>query len=203
MKRSIKTQETESETAPSNRDVTGGWGGGGDASRGTYRPLEVDGHPDGGALGDGVGVGTEGVGERGAVRARGLRVDDVLRVFETHAEKYLTLERRGAREGVDLQLEHAGGEGLGGQRGGTLSAGENGKPLQTYVCTHAKVSETCVKSTWTTARALRKSARLQRTAGSACSRRQESERGHSPCAWTRAAAGDTKAAAVSCRRGGS
>lgn len=88
----------------------------------------MDGDPDGRALGDGVGVGTKGVGERGAVGARRLRVDDVLRVFETHAEKYLTVERRGAThaagagEGVDLQLEYAGGEGLGGaERGHVIS----------------------------------------------------------------------------------
>lgn len=77
----------------------------------TYRPLEVEGHPDGRALGDGVGVGAEDLGERVPVRARRLRADDVLRVFETHAEKYLTVPGRvatevaGAGEGVDLQLE--------------------------------------------------------------------------------------------------
>lgn len=75
-------------------------------------------HPDGRALGDGVGVGAKDVGERCAVSARRLRADDVLRVFETHAEKYLAVARRGATnatgagKGVDLQLEDAGGEGL-------------------------------------------------------------------------------------------
>lgn len=84
----------------------------------TYRPLEVKGHPDGRALGDGVGVSAEDLGERGAVCARRLRVDDVLRVLETHAEKYLAVlglaDTAGAAEGVDLQLEDPGGEGLRG-----------------------------------------------------------------------------------------
>lgn len=57
----------------------------------TYRPLEVKGHPDGRALGDGDGVGTENTSEPGAVRARRLGVDYILRVFETHAEKYPTV----------------------------------------------------------------------------------------------------------------
>lgn len=88
----------------------------------TYRPLEVKGHPDGRAPGDGVGVGAEDLGERGAVRARRLRVDDVLRVFETHAEKYLAVpglvatDAAGAGERVDLQLEDPGGEGLRGEQ---------------------------------------------------------------------------------------
>lgn len=87
----------------------------------TYRPLEVKGHPDGRALGDGVGVGAEDLCERGPVRARRLWVNDVLRVFEAHAEKYLAVPGRratdaaGAGEGVDLQLEDPGGESL--QRG--------------------------------------------------------------------------------------
>lgn len=95
---------------------------------GTYRPFERDGDPDGCAVGDGVGVGPEGVGERGAVGARGLRVDDVLRVLETHAEKYLTVARRGATdaagagEGVDLQLEYSGGGGLGGAERGQVTS---------------------------------------------------------------------------------
>lgn len=84
----------------------------------TYRPLEVKGHPDGRALGDGVGVGAEDLCERGPVRARRLRVDDLLRVFETHTEKDLAFpglvatHSAGAGEGLDLQLEEAGGEGL-------------------------------------------------------------------------------------------
>lgn len=88
---------------------------------GTYRPLEVEGHPDVRDVG-GFGVGAKDVGERGAVRARRLRAD-VLRVFETHAEKYLTVARRratdaaGAGEGVDLQLEDSGGQRLGGGTG--------------------------------------------------------------------------------------
>lgn len=92
----------------------------------TYRPLEVKGHPDGSALRDGFRVGAEDLGERGPVRARRLRVDNVLRVFETHTEKDLafpglvTAHTTGAAEGVDLQLEEAGGEGLRveGWRGG-------------------------------------------------------------------------------------
>lgn len=94
----------------------------------------MDGDPDGCTLGDGVGVGSKGVGERGAVRARRLRVDDVLRVFETHAEKYLTFERRGATEaagageGVDLQLEYAGGAGLGAESGLGSAEGEKKTP---------------------------------------------------------------------------
>lgn len=84
----------------------------------TYRPLEVKGHPDGRAPGDGVGVGAEDLGERGAVSARRLRVDDVLRVLQAHAEKYLAVpglvaaDAAGAGEGVDLQLEDPGAEGL-------------------------------------------------------------------------------------------
>lgn len=90
---------------------------------GTYRPLEVKRHRDGRAGGDGGGVGTEDLGQRGAVGAWRLRVDDVLRVLETHAEKYLTVLRRGPTdaagtgEGVDLQLEEPGGEDLRGQGG--------------------------------------------------------------------------------------
>lgn len=89
----------------------------------TYRPLEVKGHPDGRAPGDGVGVGAEDLGKRGAVRARRLRVDDILVVLEAHAEKYLAVPRlgetdaAGAGEGVDLQLEDPGGEGLRGEGG--------------------------------------------------------------------------------------
>lgn len=102
------------------------WVGGrskGVASFGTYRPLEVEGHPDVRDVGEGFGVGAKDVGERGAVRARRLRVDDVLRVFETHAEKYLTVVRgraanaAGAGEGVDLQLEDSGGQRLRGGQG--------------------------------------------------------------------------------------
>ncbi len=86
----------------------------------TYRPLEEKRHPDGRALGDGVGV--ECLSARGAVGARRLRTDDVLRVLEAHAEKYLAVSGRGATdaagagEGVDLQLEDPGGEGLGGDK---------------------------------------------------------------------------------------
>lgn len=93
----------------------------------TYRPLEVKGHPDGRAPGDGVGVGAEDLSERGPVRARGLRVDHVLRVFEAHPEKDLAVPGRvatdapGAGEGVDLQLEDPGGEGL---RGGGAERGQ-------------------------------------------------------------------------------
>lgn len=57
----------------------------------TYRPLEVKGNPDGLALGHGDRVGSEYVSEPGAVGARGLRVDHVLRVLQTHAEKYPTV----------------------------------------------------------------------------------------------------------------
>lgn len=87
----------------------------------TYRPLEVKRHPDGRALGDGVGVGAEDLSERGAVGARRLRVDDVLGMLETHAEKNLAIrgggatDTAGAGEGVDLQLEDPGGEGLRGE----------------------------------------------------------------------------------------
>ena len=78
----------------------------------------MNGHPDGRALGDGVGVGVEDLGGRGAVRARRLRVDDVLRVLEADAEKDLAVpglvgaDAAGAGEGVDLQLEDPGGKGL-------------------------------------------------------------------------------------------
>lgn len=84
----------------------------------TYRPLEVERHPDGRARGDGFGVCAEDLRERGAVRARRLRVDNVLRVLEAHAEKHLAvpgLEAAGAvgaGEGVDFQLEDPGGEDL-------------------------------------------------------------------------------------------
>lgn len=87
----------------------------------TYRPLEVKRHPDGRALGDGVGVGAEDLSERGAVGARRLRVDDVLGMLETHAEKNLAVpgggatDTAGAGEGVDLQLEDPGGESLRGE----------------------------------------------------------------------------------------
>lgn len=92
----------------------------------TYRPLEKKRHPDGRALGYGVRVGVQDLGERGAVGARRLRVDDVLRVFEAHAEKDLAVpglvatDAAGAGEGVDLQLEDPGGERLreGGHRAG-------------------------------------------------------------------------------------
>lgn len=90
----------------------------------TYRPVELKGHPDGRAPGDGVGVGAEDVGERGAIRARRLHADDVLIVFEAHAEKYPAVTGRGATdaagtgEGVDLQLKDPGGEGLRGETGG-------------------------------------------------------------------------------------
>lgn len=72
----------------------------------TYRPLEVKGHPDGRALGNGDGVGTEDIGERGAVRARRLGVDYILRVFETHAEKYPTVS------GLEAAFAAGGGQGL-------------------------------------------------------------------------------------------
>lgn len=86
-----------------------------------HRPLEVEGHADGLALADGVGVRADDLGDRGPVGARRLGVDDVLRVLEADAEKDLALVRLvvaapthtlRAGEGVDLQLEHPRGEDL-------------------------------------------------------------------------------------------
>lgn len=77
-------------------------------------------HPDGRAAGDGVGVGAEDLGERGAVRARRLRVNDVLRVLEADAEEDLAVpglvatDAAVAGERVDLQLEDPGGACLKG-----------------------------------------------------------------------------------------
>lgn len=94
----------------------------------TYRPLESDGHRDGRALGNRVGVGAKDVGERGAVCARRLRTDDVLPVFEAHAKKELAVpglvatEATGAFEGVDLQFEGPSGDCLG-RGGGQLDGG--------------------------------------------------------------------------------
>lgn len=73
-------------------------------------------HPDGRATGDGFGVRAEDVRERGPVRARGLRVDNVLRVFEANPEKDLAIpgleatNSPRAGEGVDFQLKDSGGE---------------------------------------------------------------------------------------------
>lgn len=88
----------------------------------TYRPLEEKRHSYGLSLGDGVGVGVEDIRERFAVRARRLRLNNVLRVFEAHAEKnqavlrLLATDAAGAGEGVDLELENSGGKSLRGQR---------------------------------------------------------------------------------------
>lgn len=136
---------------------------GGRSNGGTYRPLEAKGHLDVRDVGEGFGVGAKDVGERGAVRARWLRVDDVLRVFETHAEKYLTVVRRratnaaGAGEGVDLQLEDSGGQrlGWGGQRTGyqqertelvLLHARESPRTHIVYKQTVKLQKELCVKA---------------------------------------------------------
>lgn len=95
----------------------------------TYRPLEGKRHSDGRALGDGVGVGVEDIRERVAVRARRLRVNNVLRVFEANAEKNQAVLRlsatdaAGAGEGVDLELENSGGESLRGAKRGEGSPG--------------------------------------------------------------------------------
>lgn len=97
----------------------------------SYRPLEGERHRDGRAPGDGVWVGAEDLGERGAVGARRLRVVDVLRVLEAYAEKDVAVtglvaaNAAGAAEGVDLQLEDSRREGLfvGGQT--CLNVGTN------------------------------------------------------------------------------
>lgn len=84
----------------------------------TYRPFEVKRHSERRALGDGVGVGAQDLCERGAVRARRLRVNVVLRVFEAHAEKneaalgLVGTDAAGAGEGIDLELEDSVGESL-------------------------------------------------------------------------------------------
>lgn len=90
----------------------------------TYRPLEEKLHSYGLSLGDGVGVGVEDIRERFAVRARRLRLNNVLRVFEAHAEKnqavlrLLATDAAGAGEGVDLELENSGGKSLRGAKRG-------------------------------------------------------------------------------------
>lgn len=53
----------------------------------TYWPLERERHADGRALGDGLGVSCDDLGEAGSVRALGLHLNHVLSVRETHAEK--------------------------------------------------------------------------------------------------------------------
>lgn len=92
----------------------------------TYLPLESNGHRDGRAFGNGIGVCTEDLSECGPIRARRLRVDDGLLVFEAHAEKKLAVaglvatEASGVCEGVDLQFEGPAGECLGRREGGAF-----------------------------------------------------------------------------------
>lgn len=71
----------------------------------------MEGHSDGGAVGDGTGLGPHQTGLSGTEGARRLGRDHVLGVFQTDPEEDVTVAcpsavpTRGA-EGVDLQLEH-------------------------------------------------------------------------------------------------
>lgn len=77
-----------------------------------YRPLEVEGHSDGGAVGDGSRFGSHHSGLPRAEGAGRLGGDYVLRVLETDAEKDVAVAgspaeaARGAKR-VHLQLKHS------------------------------------------------------------------------------------------------
>lgn len=74
-------------------------------------------NPDGSAAGDGRVVSPDHVRVSGSEGARWLGGDHVLRVFETDPEEDVTVPVSSAHalcgvEGVDLQLEHSGGQNL-------------------------------------------------------------------------------------------
>jgi len=79
--------------------------------RGSHRPPEGEGHPEGLAGHHGVRVRAEHLGASRAVCARRLEPAPVLRVLETRTEKHpaarqLRARAVRARERLDLQLEH-------------------------------------------------------------------------------------------------
>lgn len=76
-----------------------------------YRPLEVEGHFDWGAAGDGGMIGPDHVGVPRPEGAGGLRRDHVLRVLEADSEEYVAVpvspaDALGRVEGMDLQFKH-------------------------------------------------------------------------------------------------
>lgn len=82
-----------------------------------YRPLEVKGHPDGRAAGNGGVIGPDNVGVSGAKGAGRLCGDHILRVFQANPKKYMTVPVSSADalrrvEGMNLQLKHTGGQYL-------------------------------------------------------------------------------------------
>lgn len=82
-----------------------------------YRPLEVKGHSDGRAAGDGGVIGPDDVGLPRAEGAWRLRWDHIFRVLEADSEEYVTVSVSPADAlsrvvRVDFQLKHAGRENL-------------------------------------------------------------------------------------------
>lgn len=167
----------------------------------TYRPLELKLHSYGLSLGDGVGVSVEDIRERFAVRARRLRLNNVLRVFEAHAEKnqavlrLLATDAAGAGEGVDLELENSGGKSLRGAKRGEGSPGakthtnsslQNGARLHHKPDARGFCSAACPKHV---------TQQFNKSINKAPRPRGSRERCHSPSV-PRRAAGDTAAASV-------